>query len=282
MKKIFLTLASLALLSSGKVLAWAGGPFDNGDPASVLVERSGYYQATFSFLNGNGYGIFTPDAQFFGGLGASAGSGSSNAAAFFDRGTMYTNNSFTPTHSANRSVFYYKGITYVGACMGFVDLENRKIQGTANATSDSTTSVSQSAAAGTVGSTLTNTSTIVQNNANFILNIGWEGFIKRVSPTLRFRGKGELTVLSPSGTSTVAALAFRGFSQLIDAINTSVANYDAGDIILGTTTIFTDAQAAIEAALNGLTPYLSSGSADQRYNESDKMKVKVFGSRRFF
>lgn len=277
MKKIFLTLASLALLSSGKVLAWAGGPFDNGDPASVLVERSGYYQATFSFLNGNGYGIFTPDAQFFGGLGASAGSSSSTGAAFFDRGTMYTNNSFTPTHSANRSVFYYKGMTYVGACMGFVDLEKRRIQGTANATSDDITAVQQSANSGNTGSTLSNSSTIVQNNANFILNVGWEGFIKKTAPTLRFRGKGELTVLSPSGTSTTAALAYRGFSGLIDAINASVANSNAG---IGAQ--FTAAQVAIQSALTALDPYLSSGSVDQRNNEADHAKVKVFGSRRFF
>ncbi|MCB1209940.1 MAG: hypothetical protein KDK97_11460 [Verrucomicrobiales bacterium] len=272
MKKIFLTLASLALLSSGKVLAWAGGPFDNGDPAGVLVERSGYYQATFSFLNGNGYGIFTPDSQFFGGLDASTGA--SSGAAFFDRGTLYTNNSFSATHSANRSVFYYKGITYVGACMGFVDLEKRRIQGTANATSDSVTSVQQSASAGTTGSSLSNTSTIVQNNANFILNLGWEGFIKKTAPTLRFRGRGELTIVSPSGSATVASLAFRGFSQLIDAINQSLTNVTNPD--------YTGAQVAIQNALGALTPYLSSGSADQRYNESDRTKVKVFGSRRFF
>ncbi len=273
MKKIFLTLASLALLSSGKVLAWAGGPFDNGDPAGVLTERAGYYQATFTFLNGNGYGIFTPDAQFFGGLDGT----SSTGAAFFDRGTMYTNNSFTPTHSANRSVFYYKGMTYVGACMGFVDLEKRRIQGTANATSDDITAVQQSANSGNTGSTLSNSSTIVQNNANFILNVGWEGFIKKTAPTLRFRGKGELTVLSPSGTSTTAALAYRGFSGLIDAINASVANSNAG---IGAQ--FTAAQVAIQSALTALGPYLSSGSVDQRNNEADHAKVKVFGSRRFF
>lgn len=275
MKKIFLTLASLALLSSGKVLAWAGGPFDNGDPASVLVERSGYYQATFSFQNGNGYGIFTPDAQFFGGLDASTGA--SSGAAFFDRGTLYTNNSFSATHSANRSVFYYKGVTYVGACMGYVDLEAREIQGTANATSDSTTSVSQSQSAGTTANTPSSTSTIVQNNANFILNLGWKGKINRTRPTLRFRGKGELSVLSPSGQATVAALAFRGFSSLIDAINSSVASSAAGNGVQ-----FSLGQSAIEDALKALAGYLTNGVPDSTYSEATTQKVKVYGSRRFF
>jgi len=34
--------------------------------------------------------------------------------------------------------------------------------------------------------------------------------------------------------------------------------------------------------LTALGPYLSSGSVDQRNNEADHAKVKVFGSRRFF
>ena len=53
-------------MSSSNAWAIAGGPFDNGDVGGVLTERGGFYQCQFSFRNGNGYGIFTPDS-FLGG-----------------------------------------------------------------------------------------------------------------------------------------------------------------------------------------------------------------------
>lgn len=278
MKRFLLTLSSLALLGGGNAMAIVGGPFDNGD-YSLLLERGGYYQAVYSFKNGNGYGIFTPDAQFFGGL-ASTGSGNSSGAAFFDGGTMYTDNSFRSNHSANRSVFYYKGITYVGSAFGEVDPDARQIQGICNATSDSDTSVSQANAAGSATSTLQNTSTIVQNNANFILNLTWQGKIYKTRPILRFRGKGEISVISPNGAATLAALAYRGFSGLVDAIVASVARSDPSNPYA--TNYYTQAQQAIEDALNALAPLLANGGSDATYASADRAKVRVYGSRRFF
>ncbi len=292
MKKIFLTVASLALLSNGSnLLAWAGGPFDNGDPGSLLMERGGFYQCQFSFSNGNGYGIFTPDAILAGNLPAasaqvSAGGGTNNQqVGIFNRGSLYTpnTNGANPLNrNANRSVFYYKGMTYVGGCFGFLDIEKREIQGTANANSDE--QVSQQTLSQNTGGLVNAAQSaqtqqrIVLNNAGFILNLGWKGKINSTRPTLRFRGKGELAVLSPNGESTVSSLAFRGFSGLIDAIVSSVQNFQGPG-----SPNYTAAQTAIGDALTDLqTNYLSAGGADALYRDANKHPVYVTGNRRYF
>jgi hypothetical protein len=286
MKKIFLTLAGLAALSSGKVWGFAGGPFDNGDPGGLLMERNGYYQCTFSFRNGTGYGVFTPDAQLTGGLiglgGAAggAGGGGLGQAAFYDRGTIYTQNSFDIQRNANRSVFYYKGVTYVGACMGMPDIEQRTINGTCNATSDDRVTTAQSTTGGGgAGGQLQNTSTIVQNNTGFILNCGWEGKITRTRPTLRFKGTGELAVLSPTGNASITNLAFQAYQGLIQAIIQSTSNLAGVAAGAG----FTAAQGAINDALDNLEERVTLGSGTQpTFDEADVLPLKVTGSRRFF
>jgi hypothetical protein len=284
MKKFFLTIAGLAALSSGKVWGFAGGPFDNGDPGGLLMERNGYYQCTFSFKNGTGYGVFTPDAQLSGGLlgiGGGGGGGGAGQAAFYGRGTVYTQNSFDIQRNANRSVFYYKGVTYVGACMGMPDIEQRTINGTCNATSDDARTTSQATnGGGGAGASLENTAIIVQNNTGFILNCGWEGKITRTRPTLRFKGKGELSVLSPTGNAQVTNLAFQAYQGLIGAIIQSTSNLQNAT---GAVVDFTNAQDAIDNALTSLGERVTEGSGTQpTFDEADVLPLKVTGSRRFF
>lgn len=285
MKKIFLTLSTLALLSSGKAWALSGGPFDNGDPGGLLLERGSFYQCQFSFKNGNGYGLFTPDAQIFGGLpGGTAGGGSGSAAgqtAFYSQGSFYTNNSFDVQRNANRSVFYYKGVTYVGGCFGMPDIEARTINGTCNATSDAAVSTTQSNASGNTASSVSVGSVIVQNNTGFTLNCGWEGKIYRTKPTLRFRGKGELSVLSPTGNASVTNLAFQSYQGLIGAIISSVSN-SGGQTGFNPAT-YTAAQDAIADVLVSLRDQINTaGGTDATYGEADVTPVLVSGTRRYF
>ena len=287
MKKFFLTVASLALLGSGKALAISGGPFDNGDAGGILLERGSFYQCQFSFRNGNGYGIFTPDAQLLGGLlggaGGVAGGGGGGAgqAAFYTQSSLYTNNSFDIQRNANRSVFYFKGVTYIGGCYGAADLEARMITGSCNATSDAGFQTQQQTA-GAGGTTSLNVgSVLVQNNTGFILNAGFEAKIFQERPTLRFRGRGEVTVLSPTGNSAITNLAYTAYTGLIGAITASVGN-SGGQLGFNPAT-YTEAQQAIADVLDGLRGEVETGGGtDRTYADSDVTPMRVSGVRRYF
>lgn len=248
------------------------------------MERSGYYQCTFSFRNGTGYGVFTPDAQLAGGLpglaGGGGGGGAGGQIAFYERGNLYTDNSFDTQRNANRSVFYYKGVTYVGSCFGMPDIEQRTINGMCNASSDDRTTTSQISQGGGGQNLGQNTPTIVQNNTGFVLNLGWEGKITRTRPTLRFKGAGEISVLSPTGNASITNLAFQAYQGLIGAIIQSTSNQQNAP---GAPVQFGSAQAAINAALNDLQARVTQGSGtDPTYDEADVVPLKVVGSRRFF
>lgn len=277
MKKIFLTIASVALLSNSNVWALGGGPFDNGEVGGLLMERGGFYQCQFSFRNGNGYGIFTPDSFLGGNLpnSSNTGSSSSQQTGVFNRGSL-----FTPTsggalgHNANRSVLYYKGVSYVGGCFGFVDMHSRDVQGVCNGSSNETIT-QQTLSQNTGGlinasqSTAT-TQPLVINSEGNIFNIGWTGKVIDQRPNLRFRGKGELTVTQTG--RDVKQLATTAYSGLLDAIVSSVSNST-------TAPNYTAAEAAIGSALTNLQAILS--GADTGI-EPDLEKVRVTGNRRFF
>jgi hypothetical protein len=276
MKKIFLTIASVALMSNSNVLAFAGGPFDNGDPGGLLMERGGFYQCQFSFRNGNGYGIFTPDSYLGGNLpnANQTTGGSSQQIGIFNRGSLYTPNSGGSAlgHNANRSVFYYKGITYVGGCFGFVDTDAREIQGAANASSNET--LTQQTLSQNTGGLINASQTaqtqqpIVINKSGNVLNVGWTGKITATRPIFRFRGKGEMTV--DTGERTIEQYAINAYSGLLDAIVNSANNEDFSP---------TAASAAVADILNDLNGYLGSNEAEV---ELEKIPVRVTGSRRFF
>lgn len=278
MKKIFLTIASVALMSNSNVWALAGGPFDNGDPGGILLERGGFYQCQFSFKNGNGYGLFTPDSYLGGNLpnANQTGASSSQQIGIFNRGSLYTPNSGGSSlgHNANRSVFYFKGVTYVGGCFGFVDTENRDVQGTCNASSNE--QITQQTLSQNTGGlinasqTATTSQPLVINAEGNILNVGWTGKITDTRPNLRFRGKGEMTVAETG--RDVKQLASTAYSGLLDAIVSSVSNSQG-------TPNYTAAQQAIDDALDSLSLILA---GPDTASNPDVISVRVTGNRRYF
>jgi hypothetical protein len=245
MKKIFLTIQFAALMAGLPAFALVGGPFDNGD-YSILNERNGYYQSSFTFKNGNGYAIWTADNLQ--GTVVQGGSLTPNVS---------TGSLITPapqgSHNANRSVFYYKGVTYFGSAMGQVDMEARSISGYCNANSEYETANAQAASGGQfalLATTVTNTSTVVASGRSYIANANWTGKITSTTPQVRFTGDGELVIIAPSGTETIAGLAYNAFQGLLDSIVASVAA--SGQSIFGVTPgLYADAQAAISGALSG-------------------------------
>jgi hypothetical protein len=264
-------------MSNSNVWALAGGPFDNGDPGGLLLERGSFYQCQFSFKNGNGYGYFTPDS-YLGGNPPSANqslSGSSQQIGVFNRGTLYTPNSGNAfSHNANRSVFYFKGVTYVGGCFGFVDTQARDVQGTCNASSNE--EITQQTLSQNNGGlinasqTATTQQPLVINAEGNILNIGWTGKIIDTRPNLRFRGKGEMTVVETG--RDVKQLASTAYSGLLDAIVSSVSNSTG-------TPNYTAAQQAIDDALSSLQAILAGPDS---VTETDVVSVRVTGNRRYF
>ena len=249
MKKISLFIQIAALTAGLPAFALSGGPFDNGN-YSVLLEREGVYEAAYSFKNGSGYSQWTADNSQ--GDVATGGSLSVNLGA----GSLITASG--GSNNANRTVLYYKGVTYFGSAFGQVDTEKRTIQGFGNANSDYSTSASTSQQNNGFFSTTTSssfsTSTVVSSGRNYSANVNWTGKITDTAPQLRFSGSGELSIISPNGAESIASLAYTGYSQLIDAIAQSVSQ---SGVLIGLSdnpgTVYTGAAASISQVLNGAT-----------------------------
>jgi hypothetical protein len=279
MKKFFLMIQLAAMAAGSSAFALTGGPFENSD-AGILIERGSFYQSTFSFRNGNGYALWTPDNQIID-QGSSAGSVDFSVTTLI---TPATPRAFSD-HNANRSVLYYKGIIYVGSAFGSADIDAREINGFCNAFSDlsfeTTTTQNNNNLFNSTQSQSSNVDLIAFNNRGYIANVAWEGKIYTRAPIVRFKGKGELSIISPSGSESIASLAFQGFSGLINAINTLVASAAEGNDEIDPA-LFTSARTEIDLALTALSPYLDGVGPDNSYNESAKEKVRVKGLRRFF
>jgi hypothetical protein len=261
MKKIF-SLIQLAVLSAGSsAFAIVGGPFDNGD-YSVLMERSGFYQATFTFRNGNGYSIWTSDNQV-----GSLTQGQT-VTPNVGTGSLITPSSGTALgqHNGNRSVFYYLGVIYFGGAFGSIDVESRTIQGYSNAQSDVTTQQSQNTQnQGFFGGNTTSvvSSSVVASNRSYVLNANWKGKITKTQPQLRFSGKGEMVIIAPNGNETLAGLAYQGYAGLIDAIVQSVSSLTIQPgASLGLGPAYAAAQQTIAAALTGTGGTPASSTTD--------------------
>jgi hypothetical protein len=287
MKKIF-SLIQLAVLSAGSsAFAIVGGPFDNGDH-SILLERAGYYQASYSFRNGSGYSLFSPD----------------NIQGAIVQGQAVTPNFSagaltTPTgqaNNANRTVIYYKGVTYFGSAFGEVDVQSRRISGYGNASSDFTiaSAQTQQQTGFFTQSNVTSFSsnTVTASGRSYVANVNWQGKITATQPQLRFSGSGELAIISPTGTAAIGGLAFSAYSGLISAINQSLAQGvgagggggggGGGGVAIIFIPDYTGAQLAIDNALTSLTPYLDGAGPTPSYEESEVVKIKTTGYRRFF
>lgn len=282
MKKVFLLVQFAALMSAMPAFALVGGPFDNGD-YSILNERTGFYQAAFTYKNGNGYALWTPDNL----LGTSTQG--TQVTINVGTGSLFTpaSNLALTSHNANRSVFYYKGITYFGSAMGEIDESARSLQGYCNASSEfqatsTTTSTNNSVFLfGQSNTSTANSSNVVSSGRSYVLNANYTGRITATSPELRFTGDGELTIISPNGRETIAGLAYSGFSGLISAINQSVSQSRSGFFGV-TANTYTGAQQAIANALLGLSPYLDGTGPTNSYDQSEKQKMQLTGYRRYF
>lgn len=282
MKKIFWMIQVAALSASMQAFALVGGPFDNGD-YSILLDRNGYYQASFTYQNGNGYAIWTSDNLM--GTSSTGNTTSIN----YGTGSLITagTGAALSDHNANRSVLYYKGVTYVGSAYGAADFDGDTIQGNVNAYSEFTISTT---ATNTQQNLLTQSSVstatldqVVTNGRSYVANIGWTAEITDSTPILTFSGTGELSIIAPNGRETLAGLAYGGYSGLIDSINQSVSNlFSGGDVSLTNIDIYGSAQDAIDSALAGLEPYLTGTGPSNSYAESEVQPVDVEGYRRYF
>lgn len=267
MKRISLILASLALLFSTKASALSGGPFDNGDYNSLL-DNSGVYQMACRYTNGSGFAQFgnNVDVATFVDTGAAAGGG----------GTATRSSTYSVW---NRSLFYYKGVTYLGTCYGIVDHELKEVSGVTNGNSDvgtNTLTAAGGAGATGAGTNVTASSTVLLNNGNNGLSCNSEFRCKITAtyPILRFSGEGELSVLNPSlGQISLNA---------IQAIITSAVNADTSDV---------DTAIDIGAQISSLVDAIVTNQTDlaailptttQLRNTSDFTPMSVYGSRIFF
>lgn len=281
MKKIFWMIQLAALSAGMQAFGIVGGPFDNGD-GGILMDRGGYYEASFTYQNGNGYATWTSDN-----LIGTVSTGTT-VTPNYGAGSLLTSGSglALSEHNASRSVLYYKGVIYVGNAWGQVDVDGREIQGFCNAYSDlQSTSFSAASSSGVLigtSSVFALSSSVVSNGRSYVANIGWTGEIVDTAPQLEFIGEGELAVIAPNGAETLAGLAYGGYAGLIDAINQSVSQ--AGSTGLGNInpTLYTQAGAAIDAALNSLQPYLAGTGPSNGYSESEIQQVDVEGIRRYY
>lgn len=263
MKRFACLITVILATFGGNAHAWVGGPFDGGLHSSTL-SRNSIFQAVLSFENGSGYVYFSPTQ-------ALTGDDINNTANVDGRAGI-----------RNRSVLYYKGITYVGSAFGVNDDEARYVQGSLNATSELSFS-SQTTNAQGQGANQTTTSsvstTIVNSSRSFLVNGNFEAKVYQTSPSYRFRGEGQLAFISPNGTDAVAGLAFNAYSGLIDAIISAVANAAVGANF--NPAVFTQAQIAINEALNDLPALLAGAGVDSTFDSAQKIKVKVSGTRRY-
>jgi hypothetical protein len=270
MKRISLILASLVLVfGSTKASAFVGGPFDNGDFSSLL-DDSGVYQVAFRFSNGSGF------AQF----------GNNVTPALFQTATAATAGVPNTMFSyLNRSIFYYKGVSYLGTCIGMVDHERKFVHGVCNANSDvGTTSVTNTGTTGTSSSLATAASSTLLNNGGNALtaNADFQCKITNSHPVLRFVGTGELSILNPS----IGQLVLQGLQTIIQNPTTSVAGIGGGGG--GTTVILVPTLGAqISSLLTAVTDNQDTlnevlPTTQQIRDNSDHIKISAFGSRIFF
>jgi hypothetical protein len=174
-------------------------------------------------------------------------------------------------------------VTYFGGAFGEVDIQARRISGFANASSEFSATVNTNQQQnnlffGQTNVSQTNSSNVVASGRSYVANLNWEGKITSTQPQLRFNGNGALAVISPTGQSAIAGLAFRGYSELVTAINQSVSQ--SGGLLSDTD--YPGAQLAIGNALAGLVPYLDGSGPTSSYLESERVRIKVSGYRRFF
>lgn len=243
LKKIHL-LFGLMLAMPAASHALSGGPFDNGD-ASGVFDDQGYYQVAFHFRNGLGFGQFGNNVGMIPTTGANSPT---------TKGTVL-----------NRSVLYYKGVTYVGTCFGMVDHARGLVTGVTNANSD----VGATAVPSGNGTAL---STVVVKNGgrNLVANTSWECRITQKQPILKFNGKGELAVLNPDSTAAIADLA------------TAIVNNSNIQTLNGLATALSTPIPVAGGGTKTLADILAGTTVDSTFTGAEVLPLTAFGERKFF
>lgn len=243
MKRFSILIAALSLGLATHASAWTGGPFDNGD-YSILIERGGVYQATFSFRNGSGMALFNENNSF------------EPASATSVTGMFSVN---------NRSVFYYKGVTYFGVATGIVDVDARRVTGFTNGNSDY--AATTPADPGVPSGSARPTNIGYNSNLSYTANSTFTAKITSTRPVLRFRGSGTVSFMGvPDG-------------EVVDlAYGDTITNGILEDLVDGTITQ-AEALAAINAVIS-VNAEASNPSVPPTFQEQARMRV--YGSRRFF
>lgn len=244
MKKAFLSLSAFvfALVAAPQAQAWVGGPFDSGD-YNILHEREGVYQATMTYKNGSGFCQFAQD----------------NSLVNQDA----TSGSLTVFSLENRSLLYYKGITFAGTCTGVVDMEARRVFATTNGTTNLNTSTGTTSNDPVVINGSTGYPGYGYSNSNFTAKI------TKTAPLLRFSGKGEASFVMDQDLDTVA-----------NAVTTTIFPQYFADLVANNPVITADLAAEATATLLNLLAQVRSFESVE--NGMERVKTKVFGSRRYF
>ena len=243
MKKGFLSFSAflIALVAVPQAQAWVGGPFDGGD-FNILHEREGVYQATMTYKNGSGFCQFAQDNSLV------------NTSA---------TGSLTVFSLENRSLLYYKGLTFAGTCTGVVDIDARRVFATTNGTTNLAT---------TTGST--SNDPIVINGSSAYPGFGYANTtftakITKTAPLLRFSGKGEAAFVMDQDLDTAAA-----------AVTATIFPQYFADFVAANPVITADLAAEATATLLNLLAQVRSFESVE--NGMERVKTKVFGSRRYF
>ncbi|RBP43760.1 hypothetical protein DES53_105159 [Roseimicrobium gellanilyticum] len=252
MKKGLLSFSAFlfALVAVPQAQAWVGGPFDSGD-YNILHEREGVYQATMTYKNGSGFCQFSQDNA----LGAQSTAAGSPGLSVFSL--------------ENRSLLYYKGITYAGVATGVVDFESRKVHGFTNGS----TTVQTTITGGTGGGSASDYVVVNGNEPDpgfGFSNSQFTAKITRMAPLLRFQGKGEASFfIDPQ------------VEDLRDVVTTAIGTIDFDAFVDPLTDSFNTAALAdiIHAAID---LYKEIDDASSPANNIEFVKTKVFGSRRYF
>lgn len=262
-----LTIFAISAFAGSNALALVGGPFDNNN-YSVLLERGGVYQAALTYSNGSGICQFSEDNE------ASA-----------------QNNIVVDTvfKLGNRSILYYKGVTYAGSCTGMADLDARRIYAITNGTS----TLNSIENAGLADPVVVNGGNQVAPGFGYA-NSQYTAKITSTAPILRFRGSGQAAFVGDTQFTTLRAIATASFNAFLATFDTdgpdqahdtnTSGTINAGDTLTGATDGGTPITAANASDIiqHGIDTFAQVGSPSTVEANMERVAMRVYGSRRYF
>ena len=257
---IFFSAVFALPLSSHAIV---GGPFDGGDYGSSLDDQ-GIYQYAMRFQNGSGFAQFGNNVSLLPNASSSA-SGSSTAASL----KISTN--------IDRSVIYYKGISYYGNCSGMADMGRKKIEAITNGSSEISVTASSSSSSASGTTSVSAASTLVDNGGlGQTCNTQFTGNIYTMKPILKFRGEGELSIVpGPTAVTSVNDAIYNAVTATIASIPTTASS--GNGTVSATLSALQNFIEAIDRMLSGTSRLSVPGAATPEI-----IHMTAYGSRRFF